>query len=99
MPQGEYISCKCLTGDSGDNVAGIPGVGPKRAISLIETYGSAFDVYDAVPIAGKYKYIQNVNEHADRILTNYKLMDLVTYCDDAIGADNVSAIKEKLSAA
>ena len=99
VPQEEYISFKCLTGDSGDNVAGIPGFGPKRAISLIETYGSAFDVYDAVPIAGKYKYIQNVNEHADRILTNYKLMDLVTYCDDAIGADNVSAIKEKLSAA
>jgi DNA polymerase-1 len=95
----EYISYKCLTGDSGDNVAGIPGVGPKRAISLINEYGSALDIYDAVPINSKYKYIQNLNEHAERILVNYQLMDLITYCDDAIGADNVSAIEEKLSAA
>ena len=27
----EYISLKCLTGDKGDNVPGIPGIGPKRA--------------------------------------------------------------------
>lgn len=95
----EYISFKCLTGDSGDNVAGIPGVGPKRAVGLINTYGSAFEVYDAVPIAGKYKYIQSVNDYAERILTNYQLMDLITYCDDAIGAENVSVIEEQLSAA
>lgn len=95
----EYISLKCLTGDSGDNVAGIPGVGPKRAVGLINTYGSALDIYDAIPLSGKYKYIQSVNEHAERILTNYQLMDLITYCDDAIGAENVSAIEEQLSAA
>ena len=35
----EYISMKCLTGDKGDNVAGIPGIGPKRAVSLIRDYG------------------------------------------------------------
>jgi len=57
------------------------------------------DIYDATPINSKYKYIQNLNEHAERILVNYQLMDLITYCDDAIGAENVSAIEEKLSAA
>ena len=31
----QYISLKCLTGDKGDNVPGIPGVGPKRAQQLI----------------------------------------------------------------
>jgi len=99
VPQEEYISLKCLTGDSGDNVAGIPGIGPKRASSLIRDYGSAFEIYDAIPINSKYKYIQSLNENAERILVNYQLMDLITYCDDAIGADNVSAIQEIMGVA
>ena len=92
----EYISLKCLTGDKGDNVPGIPGVGPKRAQSLIQQFGSAMDIYDATPISGTYKYIQSVNEHAEQILKNYELMDLMTYCDDAIGIDNINDIEEKL---
>lgn len=84
FPIEDYISFKALTGDSGDNVAGITGVGPKRATDLIKQYGTAFDVYDAIPINTKYKYIQSINESEDLILTNYKLMDLLSFCEDAI---------------
>ena len=87
-----YISMKCLTGDKGDNVAGIPGIGPKRATQLIEQYGDAMDIYGAVPIPSRYKYIQSLNENAEQLLVNYELMDLITYCDDAIGADNIEDI-------
>ena len=31
----EFISLKCLTGDKGDNVPGIPGIGPKRAVGPV----------------------------------------------------------------
>jgi 5'-3' exonuclease len=89
----EYISLKCLTGDKGDNVPGIPGIGPKRAFDLIKQYGDALSIYDAAPLVGKYKYIQSLNENSEQILQNYELMDLITYCDDAIGADNISAIR------
>jgi|TARA_B110000977_G_scaffold60937_1_gene82728 5'-3' exonuclease len=92
----EYISFKCLTGDKGDNVPGINGIGPKRAQQLIEQYGDAMSIYDCIPIEGKYKYIQELNENAEVLLKNYELMDLVTYCDDAIGTDNVSDIQEKM---
>jgi len=92
----EYISLKCLTGDKGDNVPGIPGIGPKRAQGLIEQFGDAMSVYDAVPLSGSYKYIQNVNLHAEQILKNYELMDLITYCDEAVGVDNINDIEEKL---
>tara|TARA_Y100000389_G_scaffold186023_1_gene205997 strand:- start:210 stop:1052 length:843 start_codon:yes stop_codon:yes gene_type:complete len=87
-----YISMKCLTGDKGDNVAGIPGIGPKRATQLIQQYGDAMDIYGAVPIPSRYKYIQSLNENAEQLLVNYELMDLITYCDDAIGADNIEDI-------
>jgi len=95
----QYISMKCLTGDKGDNVAGIPGIGPKRAVSLIRDYGDALSIYDSLPLNSSYKHIQALNCSGELILQNYELMDLITYCDDAIGADNVSAIRSTFDAA
>ena len=92
----DYITFKCLTGDKGDNVPGVPGVGPKRAVQLMEQYGTVFDIYDACPLEGRYKYIQAVNENAEQLLTNVELMDLVTYCEDAIGEENKEVIRNTL---
>jgi len=92
----DYITFKCLTGDKGDNVPGVPGVGPKRAVQLMEQYGTVFDIYDACPIEGKYKYIQAVNENAEQLLQNVELMDLITYCEDAIGEENKEVINRTL---
>jgi DNA polymerase-1 len=92
----DYISYKCLVGDKGDNVAGITGIGPKRAAGLIKNLGSAYDIYDRLPIDSKYKHIEELNANGEVLLTNYELMDLITYCDDAIGTDNMSEIDRKL---
>ena len=92
----DYITFKCLTGDKGDNVPGVPGVGPKRAVQLMEQYGTVFDIYDACPIDGRYKYIQAVNENAEQLLMNVELMDLVSYCEDAIGEENKEVINNTL---
>ena len=92
----DYITFKCLTGDKGDNVPGIPGIGPKRAVQLMEQYGDVFDIYGACPIDGKYKYIQNLNENAEQLLTNVELMDLLTYCGEAIGKENTEVINTTL---
>ena len=92
----DYITFKCLTGDKGDNVPGVPGVGPKRAVQLMEQYGSVFDIYDACPIDGKYKYIQALNENAEQLLQNVELMDLVTYSEEAIGKENTEVIHKTL---
>ena len=92
-----YISMKCLTGDKGDNVPGIPGIGPKRATQLIEQFGSAWDIYEALPIDSRYKYIQELNENCEQLLVNYELMDLMTFCDDAIGQDNIIDIERVIN--
>ena len=92
----DYITFKCLTGDKGDNVPGIPGVGPKRAVQLMEQYGTVFDIYDSCPVEGKYKYIQSLNENAEQLLMNVELMDLVTYSEEAIGKDNIQVINEEI---
>ena len=88
----DYITFKCLTGDKGDNVPGIPGVGPKRAVQLMEQYGNVFDIYSACPLEGRYKYIESLNENAEQLLMNVELMDLVTYAEEAIGEENKQII-------
>jgi 5'-3' exonuclease len=93
----DYLSYKCLMGDSGDNIPGIPLVGPVKAKELIETYGTGFDIWSHCPIDSKYKYIQNLNAHCDQILLNYELMDLYTYCEDAIGENNLESINNTLA--
>lgn len=92
----DYISIKCLTGDSGDNVFGVPGIGPKRAQSLVSEYGSTWDIIASLPIPGKYKYIQELNQCKDLLMLNYQLMDLVTHCEEAIGPENIQTINETL---
>ncbi len=37
-----------LTGDSSDNIPGIPGVGPKTAAALLEEYGSIDNIYSNI---------------------------------------------------
>ena len=92
----DYISIKCLTGDSGDNVAGVPGIGPKRAVSLVTEYGSTWDIIASLPISGRYKYIEALNQFKDQLILNYKLMDLVTHCSEALGDENCKQIDQIL---
>ena len=101
FPIEEYISYKVLSGDKGDNIPGIPSIGPVRATQLINTYGSAFNIYDNIPIDGAYKYIQYLNENADLILKNYELMDLLSYCEQAIEfpGHSIEEVKQEIAKA
>lgn len=92
----EFISYKCLVGDKSDNIPGINGIGPKRAAGLIKQYGSAFDIYSSLPLPGTAAYIKNLNSSGDIILRNYELMDLVSYCDEAVGEENLQDIRGKM---
>lgn len=96
FPVEKYVSVKCLTGDTNDNVPGVNGIGPKRAIDLVNTYGSAFDIYESLPINSKYKHIQALNNSGDLLLKNYMLMDLMAFHEDAIGQDNILDLAQKL---
>ena len=92
--QEDYISIKCLQGDTGDNVPGVPGIGPKKAIALVKEYGSTYDIIANLPISSKYKYIQSLNEFGpDRLMKNYQLMDLLEFCNEALGEENCEFIK------
>ena len=44
----QLIDVKALQGDNSDNIPGVPGVGPKTAITLIAKYGSLEKMYDTI---------------------------------------------------
>ena len=80
-----FLTYKCLTGDKGDNVPGVDGIGPKRATQIIQQYGDIFDIMASLPIEGKYKFIQNLNEFGSEGLeVGIKLMDLTYDVDGAV---------------
>jgi 5'-3' exonuclease len=94
--QESLISIKCLMGDAGDNILGVEGIGPKRAEQLVQEYGSTYDIIANIPINSKYKYVQSLNKSKDLLLLNYQLMDLVTYCTEAISSEFKTQINETL---
>jgi 5'-3' exonuclease len=93
----DHISIKCLTGDSGDSIPGVDGIGPKKAHALVKEYGSTYDIIASLPIQSRYKHIKTLNEFgAQNLILNYKLMDLVTHCDEALGLENCGIIDSTL---
>ncbi len=68
-----------LMGDSVDNVPGVPGVGPKTASQLIQTYGDLETVLASTGEIAKPKLKQNLIEHADAARLSRELVRLV--CD------------------
>ena len=96
-----FLTFKCLTGDKGDNVPGVNGIGPKRASGLIHEYGDIFDIMASLPIESRYKHMQNLNEFgSDQLGLNIELMDL-SYDIDAqvLGHSNeiINKVEEYIS--
>lgn len=97
-PQEDYISIKCLQGDSGDNIPGIRMIGPKTAAKLVTQYGNVLDIADFLPLPGTSAAIKNLNEAGPEFLQrNLELMDLKSFCTDAVGIENTRIIDKELT--
>jgi len=52
----QVVDYKALVGDTSDNIPGVPGVGPKTAVSLLEKYHTLDGVYEHLDeISGKLR--------------------------------------------
>lgn len=92
-PLEHFIHIKALEGDTGDNIYGIPSVGPKRAKDLIAQYETVFDLYEAADsLPDKPAFMKNVKQHKETLMLNIQLVDTIAFCEDAIGVDNLAEV-------
>lgn len=65
-----------LTGDTADNIPGIPGIGPKTAVQLLESYGDLESVLSHAGEIPQKKRRENLIEFADKARLAYRLVAL-----------------------
>jgi DNA polymerase I len=65
-----------LTGDSSDNIPGVPGIGPKTAAALLEEHGDLEGVLAAAPQIKQKKRRERLVEHADDARVSRALVEL-----------------------
>ncbi len=65
-----------LTGDSVDNVPGVPGIGPKTAATLLTEYGDLEGILAAAPQIKQKKRRERLIEHADDARLSRRLIEL-----------------------
>ncbi|MDB5351704.1 MAG: polymerase [Planctomycetota bacterium] len=61
----QVVDYLALTGDTVDNVPGIPGIGPKTASELLQKFGDLDTLLSSVDQVSGAKRQQNLREHAD----------------------------------
>ena len=72
----QIVEMMALSGDSSDNVPGVPGIGPKTAMELIQQYGTLEEVLSHVDdIRGK-KRQENLRNFADQARLSKDLVTL-----------------------
>ncbi|MCH9654345.1 MAG: DNA polymerase I [Planctomycetes bacterium] len=72
----QVIDFQSLVGDSVDNIPGVPLVGPKKAQTLIEKFGSLEEVLANADQAKGPKLQQNLKEYADQARMSRQLVTL-----------------------
>ncbi len=62
---GQVVDYLSLTGDSVDNVPGVPGIGPKTASELLQKFGTLDELLANTEKVSGAKRQQNLREHAE----------------------------------
>ncbi len=65
-----------LAGDTSDNIPGVPGIGPKTAVELLEAYGDLEGVLEHAPEIKQNKRRENLIQHAEDARLSYQLVAL-----------------------
>ena len=73
------IDLKALMGDASDNIPGVPGVGEKTAMALIQRYQTVDAIYEAMPeVEARPAVIKRLAEGEDSARMSYRLATIVT---------------------
>ena len=82
---GRVVDYLALVGDSSDNVPGAPGIGPKTAQKLLETYGSVEEILEHAEEVKAKRPRESLLANRDQVLLSKDLVTIRTDVD--VGAE------------
>ena len=97
VPPELIIDLLALQGDKVDNIPGVPGVGEKTALALLQNLGGLEAIYGdlprvaELPVRGAQKLGARLAEHRESADLSYRLATIKTDCELALSADDLSA--------
>jgi DNA polymerase-1 len=74
----QMIDVMGLAGDTSDNVPGVPGIGQKTALKLIQNFGSLQQLYQAVDSITQKKQRENLVHYRDQAFLSRELVTIDT---------------------
>lgn len=74
----QMIEVMGLAGDTADNIPGVPGIGPKTALSLIKIFGSMDQLYEQLDKIAKKKQRHNLVQYKEQALLSRELVTINT---------------------
>jgi 5'-3' exonuclease len=75
---------QCLTGDSVDNIPGIPGIGPVKADQILASSNTETECRETVVMAYKLKYGKDWWEY---LMSNFRLLHMWRHMEDYVVVD------------
>ncbi len=72
----QMIDVMALSGDASDNIPGVPGIGPKTALSLIKTFKTVERLYESVHTITKKKQQENLVLYKEQAFLSKKLVKI-----------------------
>jgi DNA polymerase-1 len=85
VPASQVVEVMGLAGDSGDNIPGVPGIGPKTAQRLIKEFGSIENLLSALDKVSKEKERQRLETHSEQAIMSLALATIK--CDVPLEKD------------
>jgi DNA polymerase-1 len=77
-----------LSGDASDNIPGVPGIGPKTALKLIQLFDSMDNLYQHVDEISQRKQRENLIQFKEQALMSKKLVTLDDHAPLEINFDD-----------
>ena len=91
IKKSQFLDLKALKGDASDNIPGVPGVGEKTAVSLLNKYGTLDKIYEEVDRIEKGES-ETADSDKNPIITGAVLKKLVTGKDSAFMSKKLATI-------
>jgi DNA polymerase-1 len=72
----QMVDVMGLSGDASDNIPGVPGIGPKTAQALIQSFGSMKNLYEQVGTIAKKKQQENLIMYKEQAWLSRELVEI-----------------------